>query len=288
MDITLALGGGGMRGVAHIGVMRVLEREGFRVRAVAGTSIGAAMGAFFAAGFSADRLEQVMETVDPTHLSGWPFSEGPGFMGMRGIASILATHLGECTFADLNLPFAAVAVDLKSHREIILEEGRVVDALLGSMAIPGMFPPRELGPYSLIDGGTLDPVPVRAARALAPNLPVLAVSLLPPLDVPATPVTAPYIENNTIVAQFVRLNLPQAFRIFSEAVDIGQRQISEMRLKADRPDVLIHPAVDDIQLLDRVDVAEVAKRGERALEQALPALRRAASWHARLQRSLRL
>ena len=281
MDITLALGGGGMRGVAHIGVLRVLEREGFRVRAVAGTSIGAAVGAFFAAGFSADQLEQIMVNIDPTRLSGWPFSEGPGIMGMRGIANIMMPHLGERTFADLVLPFAAVAVDLKSRREIILEEGRVVDALLGSMAIPGMFPPRELGPYSLIDGGTLDPVPVRAARALAPVLPVLAVSLLTPLDVPATPITAQYPENNTLVAQFVRLNLPQAFRIFSEAVDIGQRQISEMRLKADAP---------ERAEARRSTFGKVARprRSAKDFEQALPELRRAVSWQTRLRRSLRL
>src|SRR5690349_18982212 len=114
MDITLALGGGGMRGVAHIGVLRVLEREGFRIRAVAGTSIGATVGAFYASGFSPDEIERMMVAVDQSRLYGWPFSEGPGFLGMRGIAHILKTHLGGRTFDDLKLPCAAVAVDLKS------------------------------------------------------------------------------------------------------------------------------------------------------------------------------
>jgi NTE family protein len=180
-----------------------------------------------------------------------------------------------------------VAVDLRSAREIILKEGRLVDALLGSMAFPGVFPPKELGQYALVDGGTLDPVPVRAARALAPGLPVLAVSLLTPLDLPSTPLTAPFPEHNTIAAQIARLNLPKAFRIFTDAVDIGQRQISELRLKVDAPEVLIHPAVDEIQLLDKLNVAEVAQRGERAAELILPDLRRALSWPARLRRSLK-
>ena len=287
MDITVALGGGGMRGIAHIGVLRVLEREGFHIRAVAGTSMGASVAALYAAGFAPDRIEEIMAGVDQSQLYGWPFSEGPGLLGTKGIASILNTHLGSTDFSQLKLPAAAVAVDLKSNREIILREGRVVDALLASMAFPGLFPPREMGQYSLIDGGTLDPVPVRAARALAPGLPVVAVSLMTPLEQPATPLTVPPALHNTLVDQIARLNMPQAFRIFASAVDIGQRQMADLRLAADAPEVLVHPAVDEIALLDEIDVAEVAQRGERAAEALLPALRRAVSWPARIRRRLR-
>jgi len=288
MDITLALGGGGMRGAAHIGVLRVLEREGFRIRALAGTSIGAIVGAFYAFGYTPDEIEHVAVQVDQSKLYGWPFSDGAGLLGVRGISHLLKTHLGESTFDDLKILCAVAAVDLNSNREIILKEGRLIDALLGSMAIPGLFPFRVLDNYRLVDGGIIDPVPVRAARALAPAFPVVAISLMSPLKQPATPPSVQPSPHNTIVDQLARLSVTQAFRTFVASVDIGQRQMAEMRLKADAPEVLIHPAVDHISLVDRIDVADVVQRGERAAEAALPDLRRAIGWPAQIRRSLRL
>jgi NTE family protein len=287
MEITLALGGGGARGIAHLGVLRVLEREGFRIRAVAGTSIGSLVGALYASGKTAGELEALFTAVDQTRLFGWPLSEGPGLLGLRGVVDFLKNHLGERTFDDLPLPCAAVAVDLNSRREIILQEGRVLDAILGSIAVPGLFPPKELHPYLLIDGGTLDPVPVRAARALAPGLPVVAVSLLAPLEVPSTPPSLPLPVPNPLAKQLSRLNITQALSIFAEAIDIGQRQMSELRLKMDAPEVIVRPNVDDLHLLDRVNISEIALRGEVAMEAVLPDLRRALSLSARAARQWR-
>lgn len=287
MDITLALGGGGARGVAHLGVLRVLEREGFRIRAVAGTSIGSVMGALYALGKTAAELEALLTEVDQNRLFGWPLSEGPGLLGLRGISDFLRAQFGEKTFDDLPLPCAAVAVDLTSRREIVLREGEVVDAILGSIAIPGLFPPKEHNEYLLIDGGTLDPVPVRAARALAPGLPVVAVSLMMPLDAPSTPPALLHVTHNPLKKQFNRLNITQAVRIFADAVDIGQRQMSELRLMIDAPEVLVRPEVENINLLDKVEIAQVALLGERAMLAALPDLRRAVAFPARTARQLR-
>lgn len=289
MDITLALGGGGSRGAAHIGVLRVLARHGFRVRAVAGTSIGAVVGAFYAFGYSPDEIEDLFASIDFSRLYGWPLSEGPGLLGLRGIADFLRTHLGNRTFDDLTIPCAAVAVDLNSRREIILQEGRVVDALLGSIAVPGIFPPKEYSPYRLVDGGTLDPVPVRAARALAVSLPVVAVSLNPPLDQPSVPINVPVSVPKSLepfAEQIARLNITQALQIFAEAVDIGQRQMASLRLMVEKPEVIISPQIGDIGLLDNINVADVARLGEVAALEALPALKRAVSWQARLRRAV--
>src|SRR5512133_3910191 len=149
MDITVALGGGGARGVAHIGVLRVLEREGFRIRAVAGTSIGSLVGSLYALGKTADELENIFCQVDQSRLFGWPLSEGAGLLGLRGVSDFMRVHLESKTFDDLALPCAAVAVDLNSNREIIIQEGNVLDAVIGSSSIPGLFPPRELNQYLL-------------------------------------------------------------------------------------------------------------------------------------------
>ena len=289
MEITLALSGGGSRGAAHIGVLRVLERHGFRVRAVAGTSIGAIVGAFYAFGKTPDQIESLFASVDFSRLLyGWPLSDGPGLLGVRGIADFLRTHLGNRNFDDLALPCAAVAADLLSRREIILQDGRVVDALLGSIAIPGIFPPKEYASYRLVDGGTLDPVPVRAARALAPSLPVVAVNLYPPLAQPSTPINLTIPGPKLLLEQIARLNITQAFQVFSEAVDIGQRQMTELRLKVDNPEVIIMPPVGGIGLLDTINVSEVARIGEVTALEALPALKRVFSWQARLGRILRV
>jgi NTE family protein len=289
MDISLALGGGGSRGASHIGVLRVLERAGYRIRAVAGTSIGSIIGALYASGRTPDQIEEIFASVDQSKLYGWPLSDGPGLLGVRGITEVLKTYLGDSTFDELQLPCAAVAVDLKSNREIILQEGSVVDAILGSIAVPGLFPPKDHGEYRLIDGGTLDPVPVRAARGLAPGLPVVAVTLMPPLDAPAVPIGIVSLSvSQTLVDQITRLNITQAFRIFADSVDIGARAMAELRLKVDAPEVIIRPQVNGINLLDNVDVHEIAQRGERAAEAILPDLKRAVSWAGRLKRTLGL
>ncbi len=287
MEITVALGGGGSRGAAHLGVLRVLEREGYRIRALAGTSIGSLVGALYASGRSLDEIEDLFDAVDPVRLYGWPLSDGPGLLGVRGIAEWVNDHLGGLTFADLKIPLAVVAVDLNSNREVILREGSVAEAVLGSMAVPGIFPPRKLQDYLLIDGGVLDPVPVRPARALAPGLPVVAVSLLPPLEEPSTPSTLPVNVPIPLVQQFTRLSITQAFRIFIDAVDIGQRQMTELRLKVDEPDVIVRPEVGHINILERVDVHKVARLGERAAQSALPDLEQAISLPAALMRQVR-
>jgi NTE family protein len=287
MEISLALGGGGARGAAHLGVLRVLEEEGFRIRAIAGTSIGSIVGALYARLQNADDVMRIMESVDQSRLYGWPLSEGPGLLGVRGVHDFLRLQFGDDTFAELSIPCAAVAVDLNSNSEIVLQQGRVVDAIMGSIAIPGLFPPKEYHEYCLIDGGTLDPVPVRAARALAPDLPVVAVSLMAPLDAPKTPPSLPLpIPQPWAAQQLARLHITQAVKIFVDAIDIGQRQMTELRLQIDRPEVLIRPNVSDISILEKVEIAEIALRGEVAARASLPQLRRAVTWQARMLRGL--
>jgi NTE family protein len=287
MDITLALGGGGVRGISHIGVLRVLEREGFRIRALAGTSIGSVISALYSSGMSPDQIEDYVSKVDQSKLYGWPLSDGPGILGIRNISDFLRNRLGNLSFSDLKIQCAVVAVDLNSNREIILKDGNVVDAILGSIAVPGLFPPKEIDQYLLIDGGVLDPIPVRAARALAPGLPVVAVSLMAPLDSPSTPLVIPNNVPKQLVEQITRFQITRAFGIFADAIDIGQRQMAVLRLQIDSPEIIVRPLVRDLHLLDRIDVHEVAKRGEQAVETVLPDLFRAVSLPARSARALR-
>jgi NTE family protein len=290
MDISLALGGGGSRGNAHIGVIRRLEREGYRIRAVAGTSAGGIVAVTYAAGYSPDEMEAIFARVDQSKLFGRASHEGPGLLGLSGAAKVLEEFLGHRTFADLNIPCATMAVDVNSAREVVLHEGRLVDAVLATIAIPAIFPPQQRGDHLLVDGGVLDPVPVRAARALAPTLPVVAVVLSPLVTPTGNLLHIPLSVKlpAPIVNRLTRTRLAQAFNIFLQSTEASTRMLTELRLEVDDPEVVIRPDVGDIGLLDKVDVYTVVRLGEEAAEAALPDLRRAVSWPRRIRRRMRV
>ncbi|RJP51443.1 MAG: hypothetical protein C4583_08555 [Anaerolineaceae bacterium] len=288
MNISLALGGGGAKGNAHIGIIRRLEQEGFRIRAVAGTSFGGIVAALYASGKTPDQIEELFAGVDQTRLYGHATGDGPSLLGLAGASKLFDDAFGAATFNDLPLPCALTGVDLKSAREVILTEGSVREALLATIALPGIFPPRKIQNWELVDGGTLDPVPVSVARMLAPNLPVVAVVLTSPVGEPTQTfeVNIPYLPG-AIARRITRMRPAQAFDIFLQAVEIGNRLMSELRLEKDDPEIIIRPAVTHIQLLDKVDVHEVAKLGEAAVDAVLPELKRVTAWPARLARTFR-
>jgi NTE family protein len=285
MDIALALGGGGSRGYSHIGVLRRLEKEGYRVRAVAGTSAGGIIGAVYAAGYSPDEMEAYFTKIDQSKLFGRSTKDGPGLLGLSGAVKVLEDLLGDRTFDDLRIPCALTAVDVKSAQEVILCEGRVVDAILATIALPGIFPPKEFKKYQLVDGAVLDPVPISVVRTLAPTLPVVAVILSSPYEAGAgfTQIQLPIPVPAPIVGRLVRTRVAQAFSIFLQAVDIGSRKIAELRLREDNPEVLIRPDVGVIGLLDTVDLQNVIRLGEDAVEDVLIDLKQATSWPHRVR-----
>jgi NTE family protein len=276
MEIALALGGGGAKGNAHLGILRCLDRHGFKINAIAGTSSGGAYGAFYAAGYSPQEVIERLSHTDQSNLFGREPGDGPSLMGFAGLSHILSEFLGERTFEQLQIPFAVTAVDVNSGRQVILREGRVIDALLATMAIPGIFPPRQWDGHLLIDGGVLDNVPVRLVRSLAPKLPVVAVALSKPIE-EMEHVISPLekIPPNPILIQISRLRVAQALKIFLDSLEISSNQLVELRLRIDRPDVIIRPELSHIGLLDHVDIANVAQIGEESAEKAIPALENA-------------
>jgi NTE family protein len=288
MDITLALGGGGTRGAAHIGVLRVFEHEGYRIKGIAGTSVGSIIASLYAAGFSPDEIESQIASIDFTRLYGRLLSDGPGLLGIARIQDWLSKILGERTFSGLRIPCAVITVDLRTRSEITFREGRVIDAILGSIAVPGIFPPHHYGEFELIDGGTLDPVPVRGARDLAKRLPVVAVVLASAPEGSHKSWNVPLPVPQLIAHRLTRFKITQAFGIFLEAVDIGQRSITELRLDTDKPDVVIRPDITGISFLEKIELKDVIRRGEVAALAALPELKYATSLQARIIRRLNL
>jgi NTE family protein len=286
MDIALALGGGGARGYSHIGVIRRLEQEGYRVRAVAGTSAGGIIGTLYAAGYTPDEMEARLAELDQTKLFGRSTGEGPSILGLGGATRVLEELLGDLTFERLKLPCAVVAVDINSAQEVILREGCVVDAVLATSAVPAIFPPRQIGEYQLVDGAVLDPVPVSVARTLAPTLPTIAVVLTPLLGKQRNLLSLyfPMRIPTPIAERLSHLRLAQALSIYIQATDAGARMLTELRLKLDAPDVIIRPDVEGIGLLDKVDVHKLVRLGEEAVNAILPNLKHATAWPNRIRR----
>jgi NTE family protein len=288
MNITLALGGGGAKGNSHIGVIRRLEQAGIKIEAIAGTSFGGLVAIFYALGHTPDQIEDLFATLDQSQLYGFSPHEGPSLLGLAGTTQWLTQHMGEKTFDDLKFPCVVTAADLKSGCEVILSKGSLVDAVLATIAVPGIFPARMLGEWELVDGGTLDPVPVAAARTLKPHLPVIAVVLTIPMGVPAQSwnVPVPDYFPRQLVERITKLRYAQAFDTFWRSLDMSTRAVTEYRLEVDKPEIILRPQVTDIDMLDRVDVHEVVKKGEEIVELTLPEIRKLFTWQSRLRRAL--
>ncbi len=283
MDVTVALGGGGARGFAHIGVLRVLEREGFRVRAIAGTSMGGVIAAVYAAGYSPDEIEERSSRASlPELIRARPL--GPGLIGVRKIEAFLRQHLAEREFDDMRIPLALTAVNLADGTEVVLTRGRVLSAVMATTALPGIFPPYALGEHRLLDGGVIDPVPVGPARALH-AAPVVAVALSPAPENWAE-TRSPAALGLPLLGLVSRLRPAEVLTIVLRAVEITARSMTELRLQIEQPDVVIRPSVSHIGLLEGVSVAEVAALGEAAAVAALPSLRALFTPRRRLGRGL--
>lgn len=159
--ISLVLGSGGARGLAHIGVIRVLEQAGVKIQAIAGSSMGALVGGIHAAGKLDDYEDWVCELAqsDVLSLVDWTFSGG-GLIKGRKITGKLEELVGDTNIEDLEMDFTAVAVDIDQGREVWLDRGSLFDAIRASIAIPGLFTPHRYLNRTLVDGGLLNPIPV--------------------------------------------------------------------------------------------------------------------------------
>jgi len=293
MEISLALGGGGIKGIAHIGVLECLIKAGFKIGAIAGTSAGGMVGAVYAAGYRPDQILAAIDNLKQDRIYARGPNDGPSLLGYTGLAEVLTDLLGETNFSDLKIPFACTAVDLKTSQEVYLGRGCVMDAILATIAVPGIFPPKISSDLELIDGGILDPVPVNLARRMAPHLPVVAVVLTPERDkwdqvkqfpvVPPVPLPIP----TPLIEGISRMRIARAFHIFIQAMDVTARMMTELQLEVDKPEVIIRPEVHQYALLDVALPRELVDYGYQAAERAVPEIRRTLSWSNTLLRKFR-
>ncbi len=292
--VGLALGSGGARGAAHVGVLKVLEREGVKISAIAGSSIGAMVGGAYAAGIPLSRIEEEWLTTSRTRLlrSFLPTFPRTGLSSGAGLRRYLREILGEVRIEELPIPFAAVATDLDTGEAVVLRSGPLVEAIRASTAIPGVFQPVRWEGRLLVDGGMVEPLPVRVCRELGAEV-VIAVDTNP-APRPTTPqarrpwgilsqtlreglLHRPWVPTSLVevLREYGRESpsirpLPGIFEILNQSAAILVQEILRLKLVLEPPDIYIRPKFREERSYLRAK--ENIRAGEEAMEEALPKL----------------
>jgi len=175
--IGLALSGGAVLGIAHLGAIKVLEEHHIPIDFIAGTSAGSLVGAFLAAGYRSDEMFQLVKSLSWGKISKVTIPK-MGLLNSKLLERFVDSHLGRIDIADLPRPFAAVAVDLTSGKEVIFRSGPVSEAVRASCTIPGVFTPLIRGDQVLVDGGVLNFLPTNVVRQMGADY-VIAIKLMP-------------------------------------------------------------------------------------------------------------
>lgn len=300
--IGLALGSGSARGWSHIGVIEALSEAGIEPDIICGSSIGALVGAAYVAG----RFEALKTWAEAATwreivaLLDVRFSGGGLIAGSRILAFLRDLDIAG-PIESYGKPYAAIATDLASGREIWLRSGPIDEAVRASMAMPGVISPANIGGAWLLDGGLVNPVPVSTCRALGADI-IIAVNLNGDLlgrrfaagapsvtagkaSAPTSGVLGQILEQmpagmrqqaSLLVEKLLRPgpDTPAYFDVLANAINIMQDQITRTRLAGDPPHVLLLPRLRDIGLMEFHRAREAIAEGRACVEQALPALLR--------------
>ena len=248
--IGVALGGGFARGIAHIGVLKVLEEEGIPIRIVAGTSVGALIGACYCSGLSPADLQRVAHSVRFTTFARWTLSRY-GFASNDRMISFLTRTLKAKTFEDLRIPLGVTATDFNTGEGVVFHSGSIVDPVRASCAYPGMFLPVEIRGRYLVDGMLSYPVPTRPLREMGADR-VLAVHL-----------------KGTWANDGAPRHL---FAVIGQSFAIAQDAMSAL-WKQDA-DLVVEPHVSGFDYDDFKRADELIHVGEVAMRKALPEVRK--------------
>jgi NTE family protein len=302
----VALGSGGARGWAHIGVLSAARELGVPIRVVAGTSIGSLVGAVYVSG-KLDTLHDFALNIDWKkviyHFLELSFPRS-GLVDGGRIVETLKEYLLPVPIERLPMPFAAVAADVQTGAEVRLDRGSVVEAVRASIAIPGMFTPVRLDGHVLVDGGLVNPLPVSVARDLGADL-VIGVDVTPGPTAPelapgpaapsadrAPAPAASYVRSvsdhrfldflnrharghrlaglpDAARRWFPKSDLPNIFDVLGNSVRIVEQQITLMRLRTEPADVLIRPDVGRMSFMDFHRAADCIRAGYAAAMAAL-------------------
>jgi len=311
MHIGLALGSGSARGLAHLGVIRALEDAGIRPRFIAGTSMGALIGAVHAA----DKLAELQATFEAfdwkTTLSFFDMVlPKSGLLDGAKVSALVRSHIHGDLIESLPKRFAAVATDIATGEEVVIRAGDIIEAVRASISVPGIFTPVRSNGRILVDGGLTNPVPVSAVRAMGASF-VIAVDLnhqivagknmRPLLPSRKTEIDAGQAagafsrwvggyrrsmadlkqrllaRDDAIAAQLRKWNspaelVPSIFEVLLASINIMETAVTQARLTRDPPDLLIRPPLGHIRFLEFARAEEIIRIGYETTRETLAAL----------------
>lgn len=250
--IALALSGGASRGIAHVGVLEVLGEAGIPVRAVAGTSAGAIVGALFAAGLSPAEIARVALETRWTDLLKPHLPHG-GLLAGEGLQRFLERVLPVRTFAELSLPFAVVATDLETGQRVDIVSGPLAVGVRASCSLPVLFEPVAGGGRLLVDGGVSSQIPVRAARE------ALGASTVVAVDVNAGGLERPLLGTTLQVALHLAM-------LWTARTGRDEQGLADVLVAVDARGIALH---------DLSQGEELLRRGRAAARRMLPEIREA-------------
>lgn len=247
--IGLALSGGSARGLAHIGVLDVLEKNHIPIDAIAGTSMGAVIGALYSSGVSLQEMFDFVESILWRRFSIFSNFGTPGLtmINSRKASVLLSKFLQDKTFDECSKRFCCVAVDALSKQKVVLKDGLLKTAVEASIAIPGIFEPVRTDHMLLIDGGIIEPLPTEAIKLMDIDF-VIASSL----------------DNVIIKDDGTHLNVLQ---LLDNSLVIMEREINKSYLK--KADIVISPKTGDFTLFDFMKAKEIIERGRIAAEEKI-------------------
>ncbi len=289
--IGLALGSGSARGWSHIGVIRALEGAGVEPEVVCGTSIGALVAAAYVEGELDHLAAWVGGLTWQTVVGFLDVSLVGGLIKGERLVEFFRENFADADIADLPRAYGAVATDLETGNEVWLREGRVMDAVRASIALPGLFTPVQRDGRILVDGGLVNPVPVSLCRAMGADI-VIAVDLnadllgrhlrRPRANAGDAPKGEPgswlqRIRESLAALDFMPAGSPEAgpsmLEVIASSINIMQVRITRSRLAGEPADLMIAPRLAHIGLMEFHRGEEAMAAGRRAAEQVLPRLR---------------
>jgi len=275
IKVGLALGSGSARGWAHIGAIEAIEEAGVPIHYVAGTSIGAFVGAVYATG-DLDSLKQFALQMDWKKVLSYFDVVFPrsGLMDGKKVHDLFSLHTEARTFDDFKIPVKMIATDLNSGDKIIIDSGNIIESIRASVSVPGVFTPVHLNDKWLVDGGLVDPVPVKVVREMGADI-VIAIDLnsglasKKPLKKSKEKIKQIQKERNEFITRiaaqyssaekavksqinrwFSSSSKPSIIDVLGSSVGIIEEQITRINLAMDPPDILIQPRLGDLKMFD--------------------------------------
>lgn len=296
--LAIALGGGLARGLAHIGVLRALNRHNIYPSLITGTSIGAVVGGCYLAG-KLDDLEDWATSLNRyTILSYIDFRvRSAGLIGGKRLKDTLKMHFEGMKIQELPHPLICIATDLSTGHEVWIQEGKITDAMTASFALPGVFPPVEYDDRFLVDGALVNPCPVSPCQALGARM-TIAVDLNTDLMGKATKPGQNYqtiagfdlfnnddispekqapFKSSSITRKLFRReeNNPSLFGVMVSGLGILQDRLTRSRLAGEPPDVHLKPPIGHIGLMEFEKAEELIRLGDMAAERMIPEIKAA-------------